>query len=54
MKKTYMTPRSIQLNMETEQMIAASGLKINSDTQADQWSNKRQGWGCDIWSNDIE
>ena len=53
MKKTYMTPRSIQLNMETEQMIAASGLNINPG-QADQWSNEKGGWSCDDWSGEGE
>ena len=46
MKKTYICPDSIQLNMETEQMIAASGLHIDKNQQTDQWVQKRNPiWG---------
>ena len=50
MKKTYMCPSSVQLNMETEQMIAGSGLRIDSTQQADQWSNHRSGWDSESWA----
>ena len=53
MKKTYIIPSSIQLNMETEQMIAASGLSIKPG-KADQWSNERGGWSCEDWSGEDE
>ena len=50
MKKTYMSPVSNQLNMETEQMIAASGLKINQGEKADQWSNSKVNpWDNENW-----
>ena len=54
MKKIYNSPASIQFNMQTEQMIAAS-LDINAG-EADQLSNEMGGWNCEDWSSmeDVE
>ena len=50
MKKIYMRPASLQFNMQTEQMIAAS-LGIN-EGEADQWTNEMDngGWNSEDWS----
>ena len=52
MKKIYMNPASIQFNMETEQMIAAS-LDINTG-EADQLSNEASGWNSEDWTESEE
>ena len=48
MKKIYMRPASLQFNMQTEQMIAAS-LGINEGS-ADQWTNASNDWTDVDWS----
>ena len=55
-KKAYLIPRSIQFDLETENMIAAS---LGSDGTAEippfEWgSNKKDGWSSEDWSNSEE
>ena len=52
MKKTYICPDSVQLNMEAEQMIASS-LSIKPG-EADQLSNEKGGWNSEDWSGEDE
>lgn len=49
MKKVYSAPGSVLVNMEAEQMIAAS-LSINNGQHADQMSIEQTGWDCSDWS----
>lgn len=51
MKKTYMTPRSLAVEMNVESLICASPVySINEEEQVEQWTNKREGgWSSDLW-----
>ena len=52
MKKTYMMPLSEVLEMNNEQMIAASGLNMDHNVKVDQLSNKHDMWGNQGMWND--
>lgn len=51
MKKTYMTPRSLAVEMNVESLICASpAFGVHDDEQVEQWTNKHEGcWNSDLW-----
>lgn len=51
MKKTYMAPASERIELQSEQMIATSSLKIN-DEEAPVWNKKKDEnmWDSSLWS----
>ena len=55
MKKTYICPNSVMVNLIAENMIAASAqLTVNPNEEAEQWSNHKSGWDCESWSTEEE
>ena len=55
MKKTYISPLSVEVNVVNEQLLATSGLQIFSDKQVDTSAegaqlggNSRGEWG-NLW-----
>ena len=50
MKKTYMAPASESIELQSEQMIATSSLKINED-EAAVWNKKKDEnmWDSSLW-----
>lgn len=52
MKKTYITPASLQLNIMSEGLLAASDYIKIADEEATgtQWSQKHDGWNSESWT----
>ena len=52
MKKTYLTPASLQLNIMSEGLLAASDYIKIADEEATgtQWSQKHDGWNSESWT----
>ena len=50
MKRTYMAPASERIELQSEQMIATSSLKINED-EAAVWNKKKDEnmWDSSLW-----
>ena len=49
--KTYISPKVEVINIETEELIAASGIRVDSSKSGNQQlSNRQKGWGS-IWSD---
>ena len=55
MKKTYVSPLSVEVSVASEQLLATSELRLNSDKEVDtsvdgnQLGGKRRGeWG-NLW-----
>ena len=57
MKKKYIAPQSIEVNLFTESlMMSASNINMGVDSSketSDNWSNK-QGWSSENWSESDE
>ncbi len=60
MKKTYITPETCAINLETAEVLAGSvlneagGENTNisvSDEAADEFRSQKRGWNSDLWNN---
>ena len=60
MKKTYITPETCAINLETAEVLAGSvlngagGENTNisvSDEEADEFRSQKRGWSSDLWNN---
>ena len=60
MKKTYITPETCAINLETAEVLAGSvlngagGENTNisvSDEAADEFRSQKRGWSSDLWNN---
>ena len=60
MKKTYITPETCAINLETAEVLAGSvlngagGENTNisvSDEAAEEFRSQKRGWNSDLWNN---
>jgi len=53
MKKAYIIPATAAILLQTESMIAASGMDIDPTQQASQWSRKKRSgsWNSELWAD---
>lgn len=54
MKKTYITPQTEATRLFAENALLTGSLRIDASKNAEQWSQKKDGWNSESWTEDVE